>query len=208
MNLAAGVALVGLIVTTSGDPVIAAWFCAAAVAALVLFRGGAEGLMRLARRLGHIRRPAWRLGLANLHRPAAPTPVMVVALGIGLTTLAAIAQIEGNLRRQLAGEMPAQAPNFFFIDIQSDQAVRFDALARGLPGVAEVKRMPSLRARVVAVNGVPAERARTTPETAWALRGDRGLTYSATPPEGTRITAGQWWPADYRGSRCCRSTPG
>ncbi|WP_261394067.1 ABC transporter permease [Siccirubricoccus deserti] len=199
MNLAAGVALVGLIVTTSGDPVIAAWFCAAAVAALVLFRGGAEGLMRLARRLGHIRRPAWRLGLANLHRPAAPTPVMVVALGIGLTTLAAIAQIEGNLRRQLAGEMPAQAPNFFFIDIQSDQAVRFDALARGLPGVAEVKRMPSLRARVVAVNGVPAERARTTPETAWALRGDRGLTYSATPPEGTRITAGQWWPADYRG---------
>jgi putative ABC transport system permease protein len=199
LNLAVGLALVGLIVTTSGDPLFAAWFCAAAVAALGLFRGGAAGLMGLARRLGHIRRPAWRLGLANLHRPAAPTPVMVVALGIGLTTLAAMAQIEGNLRRQLAGEMPAQAPNFYFIDIQSDQAERFDTLARSLPGVAEVKRVPSLRARVVAVNGVPAEQVRTTPDSAWALRGDRGLTYAATPPEGTRIVAGQWWPADYRG---------
>ena len=38
-----------------------------------------------------------------------------------------------------------------------------------------------------------------TPDTAWALRGDRGLTYAATPPEGTRIVAGEWWPADYDG---------
>jgi putative ABC transport system permease protein len=39
----------------------------------------------------------------------------------------------------------------------------------------------------------------TTPETAWALRGDRGLTYAATPPDGTRVVQGQWWPADYSG---------
>jgi len=59
--------------------------------------------------------------------------------------------------------------------------------------------VPSLRARVVAVNGVPAESVRATPETAWALRGDRGLTYAAAPPEGSRIVAGAWWPADYDG---------
>lgn len=56
-----------------------------------------------------------------------------------------------------------------------------------------------MRARVVAVNGVPAERVTTTPETAWGLRGDRGLTYSARPPEGSRLVAGTWWPADYDG---------
>ena len=60
--------------------------------------------------------------------------------------------------------------------------------------------MPSLRARVVAVKGTPAEQWPTTPETAWALRGDRGLTYAASPPEGSRIVAGQWWPEDYRGT--------
>ncbi|MBX9701204.1 MAG: ABC transporter permease, partial [Acetobacteraceae bacterium] len=166
---------------------------------LLVFRLGAAALIRGARALRHLRRPALRLGLANLHRPGAPTAIMVVSLGIGLTTLAAIAQIQGNLRQQLAGEMAARAPNFFFIDIQSDQAARFDDLARALPGVEEVKRVPSLRARVVAVKGVPAEQMQVTPETRWALTGDRGLTYAATPPDGTRLVAGQWWPADYRG---------
>ncbi|MBL6456578.1 FtsX-like permease family protein [Belnapia sp. T6] len=199
LNALAAAALVGLVVATAGDRLFAAGFCAAAVAALLLFRGGAWALAALARRLSHLRRPALRLGLANLHRPGAPTALLVVSLGIGLTTLAAIAQIEGNLRLQLAGEMPAHAPNFFFIDIQSDQAARFDALATGLPGVEEVKRVPSLRARVVAVKGVPAEQWQTTPETAWALRGDRGLTYAPTPPEGTQVVAGAWWAADYRG---------
>ena len=200
LNGLAAVALVGLIVLSSGDRRFAAGFCAAAVGALVLFRLGAWGLVALARSLSHLRRPALRLGLANLHRPGAPTALMVVSLGIGLTTLAAIAQIEGNLRLQLVNEMPGKAPNFFFIDIQSDQAQRFDSLAAGIPGVVEVKRVPSLRARVVAVKGVPAEQWETTPETAWALRGDRGLTYSAQPPAGTQVVAGDWWPADYRGA--------
>jgi putative ABC transport system permease protein len=31
------------------------------------------------------------------------------------------------------------------------------------------------------------------------LRGDRGLTWSATLPAGNRLTAGKWWPADYAG---------
>ncbi|SDB69588.1 ABC transporter permease [Belnapia rosea] len=199
LNALAALALIGLVIRGSGDKLFAAGFCGGAIAALLLFRLGAAGLMTLARRLGHLRRPALRLGLANLHRPGAPTVLLVVSLGIGLTTLAAIAQIEGNLRRELAGEMPARAPNFFFIDIQSDQAQRFDALARSIPGIEEVKRVPSLRARVVAVKGIPAEQFQTTPETAWALRGDRGLTYAPAPPDGTRLVAGQWWAADYRG---------
>jgi len=199
LNLLAAAALIALIVLTAGDRLFALGFCAAALAALALFRAGAWALAATARRLAHLRRPALRLGLANLHRPGSPAALLVVSLGIGLTTLAAITQIEGNLRRQLAGSMSDRAPNFYFIDIQSDQAERFDTLARGLPGVTEVKRVPSLRARVVAVNGVPAEQVTTTPETAWALRGDRGLTYSALPPAGTSLVAGQWWAPEYRG---------
>ncbi len=194
-------ALAALVVAGSDNRQFAAWFCLAAAATLGLFRLGAWGLMAAARRAPQPvrRRPALRLGLANLHRPGAPTPLMLVSLGVGLTTLAAIALIEGNLRRQLAEQLPETAPNFFFIDIQDDQAARFDALARGLPGVVEVKRVPNLRARIVAVNGVPAEQVRTTEDSAWALRGDRGLTYAAREPEGTRLVAGAWWPEDYRG---------
>jgi putative ABC transport system permease protein len=198
-NVAAVLALAALVIGTAEQPRFAMGFVAGAALTLVLFRLGAGLLMRAARAFRHVRRPALRLGLANLHRPGAPTPTMLVALGIGLTTLAAIATIEGNLRRQLADQLPTAAPSFFFIDIQNDQARDFDALARAQAGVDDVRRSPSLRARVVAVDGTPAERMVVAEESRWALRGDRGLTYAATPPEGTRLVAGQWWPADYDG---------
>jgi putative ABC transport system permease protein len=196
---ACALALVALVVGTAEQPRFALGFCAGAALTLLLFRLGATALMRFARSLRGLKRPALRLGLANLHRPGAPTPTMLVALGIGLTTLAAIATIEGNLRRQLSDQMPNAAPSFFFIDIQSDQSAQFNSMAAGLPGVTEVRSVPSLRARIVAVDRTPAEQVNATEETRWALRGDRGLTYSATPPDGTRIVAGQWWAADYNG---------
>ncbi|MCA3416663.1 MAG: FtsX-like permease family protein [Roseomonas sp.] len=197
--LAAAAALSALVIGTAENPRFAAMFIVAVIGTLLLFRLGAAALMAFARRLPHARRPALRLGLANLHRPGAPTPLMLVSLGVGLTVLAAIALIEGNLRRQLANEMPAAAPNFYFIDIQSDQIGAFETLARAQPGVTEIQSVPNLRARIVAVNGVPAEQVNATPETAWALRGDRGLTYAATPPEGARLVAGEWWPPNYAG---------
>ncbi len=196
---AAAAALAALIVGTAENRFFAIFFVAGAIATLIVFRIGAQALIALAGRFRGVRQPALRLGLANLNRPGAPTSLILVSLGIGLTTLAAVALIEGNLRRQIAEQLPEAAPNFYFIDIQSTQAAEFDRLAAAQPSVTEVRRVPSLRARVVAVNGVPAEQVTPTPETAWALRGDRGLTYAATPPEGTRIVAGQWWPADYSG---------
>ncbi|MGG5821149.1 ABC transporter permease [Falsiroseomonas sp. HW251] len=195
----AALALVLLVVGNAEQPRFALGFVAGAALTLLLFRLGASALMRTARRFRHIRRPAWRLGLANLYRPGAPTPTMLVALGIGLTTLAAVATIEGNLRRQLADQLPRAAPSFFFIDIQNEQARDFDRLALAQQGVEELKRVPSLRARVVAVDGVPAEQVVATEDSRWALRGDRGLTYAAVPPEGTRLVEGVWWPADYDG---------
>jgi putative ABC transport system permease protein len=198
-TVAAGAALAALVIGTAENRAFAMFFVGGALITLALFRFGAFGLMALARRFRGVRRPALRLGLANLHRPGAPTPLILVSLGIGLTTLAAVALIEGNLRRQISEQLPEAAPSFYFIDIQSDQARDFDRVAAAQATVSEVKRVPSLRARIVAVNGVPSDEVRTTPETAWALRGDRGLTYAATPPEGTRIVAGAWWPADYQG---------
>lgn len=191
--------LMGLTIAVSQDRQFAAAFCAGAAGTLVLFRLGAWGLKALAARAPRSRFPAIRLGLANLHRPGAPTGLMLVSLGLGLSTLAAVALIQGNIQRQVTETMPDAAPAFFFIDIQNDQTTRFDALAEAQEGVGQVLRVPSLRARIVAVNGTPSEQVTVAPEAAWALRGDRGLTYSATPPPGTRIVAGQWWAPDYRG---------
>ena len=198
-NVALAAALVALTVATSQDRGFALWFCAAAAGTLVLFRLGGWGLMAAARRLPSGGRAWAQLGLSNLYRPGAATPLMLVSVGLGLSTLAAVVLIQGNVRRQVGEQMPDRAPSFFFIDIQNDQLAQFRALLAALPGVVEVREVPSLRARIVAVNGVPADQVRASPDTAWALRGDRGLTYAAAAPEGTRLVAGDWWPADYRG---------
>lgn len=192
-------ALAALAVTTSDNPRFALWFCAAALAGLGLFRCGGAVLVRLARAAPRPRRVWARLGIANLHRPATPAPLLLVSVGLGLSTLAAVALIQGNIRRAVLEQMPSEAPSFFFVDIQGDQLPQFDRIVRSQPGLQAVHQLPSLRARIVAVNGVPAQRVNATPDTRWALRGDRGLTYAASPPNGTRIVAGRWWPADYSG---------
>jgi putative ABC transport system permease protein len=192
-------ALVGLVVATAPERGFALWFCGSAAATLVLFRAGGSALMALARR-SPARHPAWlRLGIANLHRPAAATPLLLVSLGLGLTTLAAVALIEGNIRRQVLDQLPAAAPTFYFIDIQNEQLAQFEQIVHAQPGVQAEAQIPSLRARLVSLKGIPVEQVHATPDTQWALRGDRGLTYAATLPEGSRLVQGAWWPADYDG---------
>lgn len=63
------------------------------------------------------------------------------------------------------------------------------------PAVSKMDSAPMLRGVVTRINGKPAGDVTDH----WVVRGDRGLTYSAQPPEGTKITEGQWWPADYTG---------
>ncbi len=191
--------LVGLIIGTAHEPRFALMFCLGAAMTLLIYRLAAWAVMVLAHRLRSVRSPVWRLALANLHRPGAATPTMLLSLGVGLATLASMALIEGSVSATVSEQMPRTAPSFYFIDIQTAQADAFDAITATIPGAQGLHRVPSLRARIVAVNDTPVEQLTVSPDSAWALRGDRGLTYAATPPEGTRIVDGTWWPADYRG---------
>ncbi len=193
-------ALVALTVATTAEWKFALGFCGAAFATLALFRAGAFVLMRVAARIKAPGLPWARLGLSNLYRPGTSAPLMLVSIGLGLSTLAAVALIQGNVQRQVMEQLPANAPSFFFVDIQNNQMDEFRNVLAQEKGVTGMEEVPSLRARVVAVGGVPVDQVKASPETAWALRGDRGLTYSARPPEGTRLVAGQWWVPDYTGA--------
>ena len=195
----AGVALALLVFLTASDRMIALWFLGAAIATFALFRLAAVAVTRLAQRVPRPRRPGVRLALANLHRPGAPTPSVVLSLGIGLTVLVSIAQVEGNLAQQINRSLPEEAPAFFFVDIQADQAAPFEALIQAQPGVSDLRRVPMLRGRISAVNGQSPEELRLPPDVAWVFRGDRGLTWSQEPPPGAELIEGEWWPADYDG---------
>ena len=125
---------------------------------------------------------------------------MVLSLGLGLTLLVALVLIDGNFRRELFGTIPATAPSFFMLDIQGEEGDALQAFVAENAPEAVLEMQPMLRGRITALNGVPAEEAEIDPEFRWVLRGDRGITYSATPPENSPVTAGEWWPADYDGA--------
>jgi putative ABC transport system permease protein len=191
-------ALAALAVFAAQERKVALWFVAGAIAAFALFRGTGAAILWVARRLRRPRRPVLRLALANLHRPQAPTAQIVLSLGIGLTVLVAIALVEANLSHEVEARMPADAPAYFFIDIQPDQLAGFAALVQATPG-ARFDQVPMMRGRITRLNGVPVEDASVAPEAQWALRSDRGLTYAADLPRGSRLAAGTWWPSGYEG---------
>ena len=190
---AAGVA--ALAIGQSDDPAFAAIFIAAALGLLGVLTTLAAAIGWVAARAPRPKGVLARLALANLHRPGALTRQLVVALGLGLTLFATLAVIETNLAGQLDAQVPARAPSFFAIDIPTDGLAAF---TRDVPPGATLRTVPSLRGPVTAVNGVPVGRLHV-PDTAWILRGDRGLSYAATFPEHNVLTAGKWWPADYAG---------
>ncbi|MCI5074938.1 ABC transporter permease [Oricola sp.] len=192
--------LAGLAIETSFDRRIAALFLAGIAFSFGVLRAVSILVQALARRAPRVRSTAMRLAIGNIHRPGALTPSVVLSLGLGLTLLVSLALIDGNLRRQIAGNLPEQAPNFFFVDIQNDVIDDFSTLvtdAAGEDGV--LQRVPMLRGRIVELNDQDVATMELPPEGGWVLRGDRGITYSVDVPENSTLVEGEWWPADYAG---------
>ena len=195
----AGAFVVGLALLLAPSPLFAAGFLGGAAVGLVALRLIAEALRALLRRLPRPRSPTLRLALANLTRPGAATTGVVTALGLGLTLLATVSLLDHTISAQVKDRLPGTAPSFFFVDIQPDETARFDAAIHRFRSAADYRRTPMIRGRIVSLKGVAAKDAPIAPEAKWAVSGDRGITYAATPPDGTVITDGAWWPANYNG---------
>ena len=195
----AALALAGTAILLAYDRRIAIAAVIGTAGAFVLLRLIAFAIMRAAAAVPHVGRTEWRLALANIHRPGALTPSLVLSLGLGVTLLVALGMIDATIRGQLSRSLPQRAPSFFFLDVSNADAARFDTVLRDAAPGATIERVPMMRGRMVSVKGVPAQDVKAAENAAWVLEGDRGITYASAPPSGSVVTAGQWWPADYQG---------
>lgn len=154
-------------------------------------------LIRMTIQSTFIRRsPISRLALSSMSGLRSETTSVVMSLGLGLTVLAAIGQIDSNLRQVISNELPDKAPSYFFIDIQPDQIDGFINMVSEFEGVSRYETAPMLRGVLSKINGIDA---REYAGDHWVVRGDRGLTYADEPSENTKIVSGNWWPKDYEG---------
>ncbi len=158
---------------------------------LLRFAAGRMARLRLFRGL-----TALRHALGATGGPGSETTTVVVSLGLGLSVLAAIGQIDRNLQNAIATELPDIAPSFFFVDIQTSQLDGFMARLEGDPAVSRIDTAPMLRGMITRINDMPAIEA-VGPH--WAIAGDRGITYSDVPQDNSPVVEGSFWPENYDG---------
>ncbi len=177
----AGVAILGV-----PQPSIGAWFVLTVAVAALLLWGLTRLLLLAASRLQHRGGFALRLAIANLHRPGSPSPRVIVALGAGVTLLAAVAVLASNLNNEVALRLPSRAPALYLIDVQPEQRDVLGKVLAEVPDSRLEQLLPSLRARVVRIAGKPTAEVEVADNVAWTVSRDRGFTYAETNTGGDR----------------------
>jgi putative ABC transport system permease protein len=177
------------------DRRITAYFLGGLAVSLAALWALARGIVWGAARLPTPASAVLRYAFGNLHRPGSAAASTILALGLGLTLFVTLALTDRTIGNELLSGIPKRAPAFYLLDIKSQER---DALLKSIEADT-VEMVPMLRGRIVKVKGVPADKVAADPDAAWALRGDRGLTYADALPEGSKLTEGQWWPKDHAG---------
>ena len=211
--LTAGVIAIGLALLSMWQA--EAWkigllFIGAFSLAIALLGGTAWVLITTLAAMAHPKQLAIRQAIGNIIRPGSQAISMTIAIGIGVMVIVTVALVERALLRQVGESRPADAPTFFFIDIQPDQA---DGMTRLLQDRSE-NHMPTLtplvRSRLMAVNGQSIKKEATSEEeeraaqTAdkdqrrqiWYLTREYALTFLDQLPKDNMIVKGEWWTPD------------
>ncbi|MGI9350518.1 MAG: ABC transporter permease [Rhizobiaceae bacterium] len=193
------IALIACAIWFSDNRFIATVFVGATFASFILLRLVSAGIQWLAKHAPAVRSTSLRMAIANIHRPGSLTPSVILSLGLGLALLVALATIDGNLRNQIENNLPKDAPDFFFVDIQNNEIEPFREKLAEMSPKGKIISVPMLRGRVVSLKGISASEYKAEAGGEWVLRGDRGITYAKRIPENSTLASGEWWPEDYSG---------
>jgi putative ABC transport system permease protein len=196
-------AIVALALATASQMQLTAGFLAGAAALLGVLGLLGWAIKHFAARLPRPKAPLLRIALGNLHRPGAQTGALVTALGFGLSAFVLLAAVQTSLDANITRRVPSRAPDYFVMDVPLNRLDAFQQTVRQTVPGAKISAIPAMRGAILAygpadsmtrVSDLP-----TIPENAWALRGERGLTYADSVPEGSELTEGAWWPKAYTG---------
>jgi putative ABC transport system permease protein len=186
-------AIAGVVYAALGNIVLSLWFVLGLAGAVLVLALGGVGLVSLAARVRGNAGAAWRYGVANLSRRRAESVAQIVAFGIGLMLLLALAILRTDLITDWRASLPADVPNYFFLNIPPDQRQAFqqELSSQG----AKLERMlPMIRGRLIAINDQPVA------EMHFPGRRGRGfsereqnLTWAAELGDDNHIVEGQWW---------------
>jgi putative ABC transport system permease protein len=159
----------------------------------------------LVRSLGRLRGSvgiSWRYGMANIARRGRDSVIQIIAFGLGLMVLLLLAVVRNDLMQEWRASLPADAPNYFMINIRADQVDPIEAFF-AQQQVPQPELVPMIRARLVEINGAKGSELRfPTDRGREFVEREANLTWSVDLQENNTILAGEWWrEGDHGGPR-------
>ena len=136
---------------------------------------------------------AWRYGVANLSRRRAESIVQIVAFGTGIMVLLLLSIIRNNLSSDWRHTLPANLPNYFFINIPPAERGHFIEFLTQR-GARTTRVMPMIRGRLTSINGRSVDEMHFEGERAdnFATR-EQNLTWTTELGADNRVVAGDWF---------------
>ena len=182
-------------------------FILAFAVAVLLLGVSARGLLMALKKSPRPEPLVFRQALGNIIRPGSQAVSITIAIGIAAMVVTTVSLVERSLLAQVGDNRPTDAPTFFFIDIQPDQAEGMAALLRRRSSDPSPRLTPLVRSRLSAVKGEPVKFEATSEEEEqkekaaqkegrrkkWYLTHEYVLTFLQDLPKDNKIVQGEWW---------------
>lgn len=182
-------------------------FILAFAAAVLLLGASARVLLMVMKKWPRPGPLVFRQALGNVLRPGSQAVSITIAIGIAVMVVTTVSLVESSLLTQVGDNRPTDAPTFFFIDIQPDQAEGMADLLRQRSSDPHPRLTPLVRSRLSAVKGEPVKVEATSEgeeqkeKTAqkeerrkkWYLTREYVLTFLQDLPKDNKVVEGEWW---------------
>ena len=137
---------------------------------------------------------SFKIAKRNIAAKKSLAPIITISLGIGFTLLLMLSLVSSNLKREIAESIPDIAPDIFFVSINKDDKERLALFITTLDQNAIVEFQPVISASFVSLNSVPIDTIiQPNNNSAWAIEGDRRISWYDNPQTANPITKGEWW---------------
>ena len=92
------------------------------------------------------------MGIKNLNTYQALNSVIVMTMGLGVTTLFFLGILSSNINKELSSSIPKNAPDYFFLGIQNDELNLFSEQINRIDLESKQKIVPMISARIDLIN--------------------------------------------------------
>lgn len=170
--------LIALLLLASADRIFLLYFTAGGIAALLLFRLLAHGVLLIVNKI-KLRRRTINIGLRLVARNSVQVSTAAVSLGIGLSALLTFALTEANFNNQLTKTLNTETPAYYFAGMQpaDEQNIR-TAAGEWFADDSDFLAIPTLRAKITHFNKVSVDEIDAPEDIDWIIRGDRYITWT------------------------------